>query len=181
MKDNQPLTENLVLPGFDSMRIGNGYDVHRLVENRKLMLGGVDIPFEKGLLGHSDADVLLHAVMDSLLSAAGLRDIGVQFPDTDNAYKNISSLILLKKVKELIFDKNFEVQSVSAVVCAQKPKLGGYLPQMKQAIASALALNEEKVNLSATTTEGLGIVGKGEGIASYAVCLLECKKQPRKT
>lgn len=151
---------------------GNGADAHKLVEGRALILGGVNILFEKGLLGHSDADVLLHAVMDALLSAAGERDIGVQFPDTDKAYEGISSMTLLLKVKRILDRKGLTPLSVSAVIIAQRPRLSGYIPQMKENIAAILEVDSDKVNISATTTEGLGMIGEGQGIASTATCIL---------
>lgn len=155
------------------MRIGTGYDVHKLVSDRKLIMGGVIIPYEKGLLGHSDADVLVHAIMDALLGAAALGDIGKHFPDSDPAYKGASSIELLKKVKELIEDKLYMVENIDATIIAQKPKLATYLPQMVQNIATALGMEEDRVNIKATTEEGLGFTGAGEGIAAQAVCLLE--------
>ncbi len=155
------------------MRIGTGYDVHRLVEDRDLIIGGVKIPYEKGLLGHSDADVLLHAIMDALLGAAALGDIGKHFPDNDAAYKGISSMELLKKVRELIADKLYVVENIDATIIAQKPKLAPYLPQMVLGIAGALGIEEDRVNIKATTEEGLGFTGEGLGIAANAVCLLE--------
>ena len=155
------------------MRIGTGYDVHRLVEDRDLIIGGVKIPYEKGLLGHSDADVLLHAIMDALLGAAALGDIGKHFPDNDAAYKGISSMELLKKVRELIADKLYVVENIDATIIAQKPKLAPYLPQMVLGISGALGIEEDRVNIKATTEEGLGFTGEGLGIAANAVCLLE--------
>lgn len=154
------------------MRIGSGYDVHRLTEGRKLILGGVEIPFEKGLLGHSDADVLVHAVMDALLGAAALGDIGKHFPDTDPAYKGADSMRLLKEVRRLIEEKAYFIENIDATVIAQRPKLAGYIPQMKKNIADVLGLSEEQVNVKATTEEGLGFTGEGLGIAASAVCLL---------
>ena len=154
------------------MRIGSGYDVHRLTEGRKLILGGVEIPFEKGLLGHSDADVLVHAVMDALLGAAALGDIGKHFPDTDPAYKGADSMQLLKEVRRLIEEKAYFIENIDATVIAQRPKLAGYIPQMKKNIADVLGLSEEQVNVKATTEEGLGFTGEGLGIAASAVCLL---------
>ena len=155
------------------MRIGSGYDVHRLTEGRKLILGGVEIPFEKGLLGHSDADVLVHAVMDALLGAAALGDIGKHFPDTDPAYKGADSMQLLKEVRRLIEEKAYFIENIDATVIAQRPKLAGYIPQMKKNIArQVLGLSEEQVNVKATTEEGLGFTGEGLGIAASAVCLL---------
>lgn len=155
------------------MRIGSGYDVHRLVEDRDLIIGGVKIPYEKGLLGHSDADVLLHAIMDALLGAAGLGDIGKHFPDTDASYKGISSIELLKQVKALIEDKLYVIENIDATIIAQRPKLAPYIPDMKKNIAEALELEEDRVNVKATTEEGLGFTGEGLGIAANAVCLLE--------
>ena len=154
------------------MRIGHGYDVHKLVEGRPLILGGVNIPYELGLLGHSDADVLLHAVSDALLGAAGLRDIGYHFPDTDPAYKGADSLELLKIVGEKVAAAGYRVSNVDVTLIAQKPKVGGYIPQMMENIASALALDVSRVNVKATTEEGLGFTGKLEGISCHAVCLL---------
>ena len=154
------------------MRIGNGYDVHRLVEGRKLILGGVEIPYEKGLLGHSDADVLIHAVMDALLGAAALRDIGFHFPDSDPAYEGISSVELLKKVKALLEEKGLHVINVDAVITAQKPKLKDYIEEMIKNIAKALGTDAGNVNVKATTEEGLGFTGEGLGISAYAVCLI---------
>ncbi len=155
------------------MRIGTGYDVHRLVENRALILGGVAIPYEKGLLGHSDADVLLHAIMDALLGAAALGDIGKHFPDKDPAYKGISSLELLKKVGELLAAEHYLVGNIDATVIAQQPKLATYIPDMRENIASTLGIAVSQVNVKATTEEGLGFTGNGEGIAAQAVCLLQ--------
>lgn len=155
------------------MRIGMGYDVHRLTENRKLILGGVEIPYEKGLLGHSDADVLLHAIMDALLGAAALGDIGKHFPDTDPAYKGISSLRLLDHVAGLLKKQGFSVGNIDAVIIAQKPKMAPYIPKMRQNIAQALGISADRVNIKATTEEKLGFTGREEGIASQAVCLLE--------
>lgn len=155
------------------MRIGHGYDVHRLTEGRKLILGGVEIPFECGLDGHSDADVLLHAVMDALLGAAALRDIGVLFPNTDPTYRGISSLALLQTVMERIGEKGLRVGNVDVTVIAQRPKLKDYIPQMRENLATALGVGLERVNIKATTEEGLGFTGSGEGIACHAVCLLE--------
>lgn len=155
------------------MRIGSGYDVHKLVEERDLILGGVKISYEKGLLGHSDADVLIHAIMDALLGAAALGDIGKHFPDTDQAYKGISSIELLKKVKALIEDKLYIIENIDATIIAQKPKLAPYVPEMVKNIAAALELEEDRVNIKATTEEGLGFTGAGLGIAANAICLLE--------
>lgn len=155
------------------MRIGHGYDVHKLVEKRDLILGGVKIPFEKGLLGHSDADVLLHAVSDALLGAAGLRDIGYHFPDTDPAYKDEDSLELLRQVGKKIADRNYRVSNVDVTLIAQRPKVGKYIPEMVQNIADALGVTPDRVNVKATTEEGLGFTGNLEGISCHAVCLLE--------
>lgn len=155
------------------MRIGTGYDVHRLVENRALILGGVAIPYEKGLLGHSDADVLLHAIMDALLGAAALGDIGKHFPDKDPAYKGISSLELLKKVGELLAAEHYLIGNIDATVIAQQPKLASYMEDMRENIATTLGIAKSQVNVKATTEEGLGFTGSGEGIAAQAVCLLE--------
>ncbi len=154
------------------MRIGSGYDVHRLVEGRKLILGGVEIPYEYGLLGHSDADVLLHAIMDALLGAAALRDIGTHFPDTDPKYSGISSILLLEKVRDLLEEHNYIVNNIDATVIAQKPKLKLYIQDMIVNIAEALGLDQSQVNVKATTEEGLGFTGAMEGIASQAVCTL---------
>ena len=155
------------------MRIGHGYDVHRLVECRDLILGGVTIPYEKGLLGHSDADVLTHAVMDALLGAAGLGDIGKLFPDTDMTYKGISSLVLLKTVGEKITEKGYRVGNIDVTMIAQKPKLKDYIPQMVQNIGDVLGIAPDRVNVKATTEEHLGFTGDGSGMACHAVCLLE--------
>ena len=155
------------------MRIGHGYDVHRLVEGRKLILGGQEIPDELGLLGHSDADVLTHAVMDALLGAAGLWDIGHAFPDTDPAYAGISSLLLLERVMEMLRDKGLRVGNVDATILAQRPKLAAHIPAMRQALARTMGVDEARVNVKATTEEGLGFTGRGEGMAAHAVALLE--------
>lgn len=155
------------------MRIGHGYDVHRLVECRDLILGGVTIPYEKGLLGHSDADVLLHAVMDALLGAAGLGDIGKLFPDTDMQYKGISSMVLLQEVGERIAQKGYRIGNIDVTMIAQKPKLKDHIPQMVQNIAKTLQIEESRVNVKATTEEHLGFTGDGSGMACHAVCLLE--------
>lgn len=154
------------------MRIGMGYDVHKLVEDRKLILGGVTIPHEKGLLGHSDADVLLHAVMDALLGAAALGDIGTHFPDTDPAYEGISSLSLLEKVGALLEEKLYMIENIDATIIAQKPKMLPHIPQMRENIAKALNIEVSQVNVKATTEEGLGFTGEGAGISSHAVCML---------
>ncbi|MBP1755969.1 MAG: hypothetical protein H6Q59_2367 [Firmicutes bacterium] len=155
------------------MRIGTGYDVHKLVEDRDLILGGVKIPYEKGLLGHSDADVLLHAIMDALLGAAALGDIGRHFPDHDEAYRGISSIKLVELVRKLLEDKLYLIENIDATIIAQKPKLASYIPSMVKNVAVALGIEEDRVNIKATTEEGLGFTGAGLGIAANAVCLLE--------
>lgn len=159
------------------MRIGHGYDVHRLAEGRKLILGGVEIPWEKGLLGHSDADVLLHAVMDALLGAAALGDIGQLFPDTEKEYEGADSLLLLKRVSELLSQKGWRIENLDSTILAQKPKLSPYILKMRKQIAWACSVNPEQVSVKATTEEGLGFTGKEEGIAAHAVCLLEEMKR----
>lgn len=155
------------------MRVGFGYDVHRLVEERKLILGGVEIPYEKGLLGHSDADVLVHALMDAMLGAAGMGDIGRHFPDTDSRYKGISSMILLQHVTALLAEAGYAVNNVDVTVVAQRPKLAGFIPQMEQNLAQVLKVPVDAVNVKATTTEKLGFEGEGLGISAYAVCSIE--------
>lgn len=155
------------------IRVGMGYDVHRLTEDRDLILGGVKIPWEKGLLGHSDADVLIHAVMDALLGAAALGDIGKHFPDTDPAYKGISSILLLERVTKLLREKGYEIGNIDATIIAQKPKMAPHIPQMRKNLAQAMGVEEDRINIKATTEEGLGFTGRGEGIASQAICLLE--------
>ena len=155
------------------MRIGHGYDVHRLVPDRRLVLGGVEIPFERGLLGHSDADVLTHAVMDALLGAAALGDIGQHFPDHDPAYAGADSLVLLDQVTVLLAEWGWRVGNVDATVIAQRPKLASYIPQMRANLARRMGVELEQVNVKATTEEGLGFTGGGEGIAAHAVVLLE--------
>ncbi|ONI37803.1 2-C-methyl-D-erythritol 2,4-cyclodiphosphate synthase [Candidatus Epulonipiscium fishelsonii] len=155
------------------MRIGMGYDVHKLVENRDLILGGVKIEYIKGLLGHSDADVLLHAIMDALLGASGLGDIGTHFPDTDEKYKGISSLKLLENVGILLKDNHFSISNIDSTIVAQKPKLLPYINTMRENIARTLKLEVNQINIKATTEEGLGFTGSGEGISSYAITLLE--------
>ena len=154
-------------------RIGHGYDVHRLAEGRRLILGGVDIPWERGLLGHSDADVLTHAVMDALLGAAGLGDIGRHFPDTDPAYAGADSLKLLAHVVALLRERGFTVGNVDATVLAQRPKLAPHIPQMRDNLARTMEVGPEQVNVKATTEEGLGFTGSGEGMAAHAVALIE--------
>ena len=155
------------------MRIGHGYDVHRLTEGRKLILGGVEIPYEKGLLGHSDADVLAHAVMDALLGAAGLGDIGQHFPDNDDRYLGADSLDLLKEVCRLLKEKGYRVGNVDATVIAQRPKLMSYIPEMRKNLADAMNVDKDAVNVKATTEEKLGFTGEGLGIAAHAVALIE--------
>ena len=155
------------------MRVGFGYDVHRLVEERKLILGGVEIPYEKGLLGHSDADVLVQAVMDAMLGAAGMGDIGRHFPDSDNQYKGIDSMILLEKVTELLTEAGYMVNNMDVTVVAQRPKLAGFIPQMEENLAKAVKVEKEAVNVKATTTEKLGFEGEGLGMSAYAVCTIK--------
>ena len=155
------------------MRVGMGYDVHRLAEGRKLIIGGVDIPYEKGLLGHSDADVLLHAISDSLLGAAALGDIGKHFPDNDPKYKGADSLKLLEQVGKMIDDERFIIQNIDATIVAQAHKMRPYSDQMRANIADALSIDIGQVNVKATTEEGLGFTGSGEGISAYSICMLE--------
>ena len=154
------------------MRIGMGYDVHRLGDDRDLIIGGVKIPYEKGLIGHSDADVLIHAIMDALLGAAALGDIGKHFPDTDDAYKGISSLKLLAKVGDLLTENHFVIDNIDATIIAQKPKMRPYIDEMNKNIADTLGVEYNRVNVKATTEEGLGFTGSGEGISSQAICML---------
>jgi 2-C-methyl-D-erythritol 2,4-cyclodiphosphate synthase len=155
------------------MRIGHGYDVHRLTEGRKLILGGVEIPYDKGLLGHSDADVLAHAVADSLLGAAALGDIGTHFPDTDPAFKNADSLVLLTRVCALLAQKNYRIANIDATIIAQAPKLKPYIEAMRERLAAACGVDLDQISVKATTEEHLGFTGTGEGIAAHAVCLIE--------
>ena len=155
------------------MRIGTGYDVHRLTEGRDLIIGGVNIPFEKGLLGHSDADVLLHAIMDALLGAAALGDIGKHFPDSDMQYKGISSLELCRRVRILLEENLFFPENIDATIIAQAPKMRPHIDKMNENVAKALNIDVNKVNIKATTEEGLGFTGSGEGISSQAICILE--------
>ena len=155
------------------MRIGMGYDVHKLVENRDLILGGVKIPYEKGLLGHSDADVLLHAIMDALLGAAALGDIGKHFPDTDPAYKGASSMELLKQVGALIEQKLYVIGNIDATIIAQRPKMAPHIEKMRENVAEALGIEKDQINIKATTEEGLGFTGSGEGISSQAIAALD--------
>ena len=157
------------------MRIGHGYDVHKFADNRKLVLGGVEIPFEKGLLGHSDADVLLHAICDALLGAAALGDIGKHFPPSDNAFKDIDSRILLKKTVEMLNNSGYKTVNIDATVVAQKPKLSDYIISMRQNIAEDMGMDINFVSVKATTEEGLGFTGQMQGISAHAVCLIEQK------
>ncbi len=159
------------------MRIGNGYDVHRFAEGRKLILGGVDVPHEKGLDGHSDADVLLHAIMDAMLGAAALGDIGQHFPDTDEAYKGISSVKLLQHTAALLDKEGYAVVNIDSIIAAQRPKLMSYLPQMRENIANAAGMDPGDVSVKATTTERLGFEGREEGISAWAVVLIERKER----
>lgn len=154
-------------------RVGMGYDVHQLVEDRKLIVGGVEIPFEKGLLGHSDADVLVHAIMDGLLGAVALPDIGTLFPDNDMEYKDIDSTVLLARVMEKLWEKGYRVVNVDAVIMAQRPKMMPHIPAMREKLAKVMGVEEDCVGIKATTTEGLGFVGREEGMAAQAVCLVE--------
>lgn len=154
------------------MRIGTGYDVHKLVRNRKLIIGGVEIPYEKGLLGHSDADVLLHAIIDSLLGAASLGDIGKHFPDSDERYKGISSILLLKEVAKILKNHGYVILNIDSIIIAQNPKMAPHIEQIKENIASALEISADKVSVKATTEEGLGFTGTGEGISAQSICLI---------
>lgn len=154
------------------MRIGLGYDVHRLVEERDLIIGGVTIPYEKGLLGHSDADVLLHAIMDSLLGASALGDIGTHFPDTDERYRGASSIKLLEEVGKLLYKNGFSINNIDSTIIAQKPRMSPHIMNMRENIAKALNIDINKINVKATTEEGLGFTGAGEGISSQSICLL---------
>lgn len=155
------------------MRVGMGYDVHRVTEGRDMIIGGVKIPYEKGLLGHSDADVLVHAVMDALLGAAGLGDIGLHFPDTDPKYKGISSIKLLEHVGKLLDEHLYVIENIDATIIAQRPKMRPHIPEMEQNMADALGISVEQINVKATTEEGLGFTGSGEGISAQAICALE--------
>jgi len=157
------------------VRIGFGYDVHQLAENRKLIIGGVHIPYDKGLSGHSDADVLVHAIMDSILGALALGDIGKHFPDTDMKYKDISSIYLLSKVREIMDNSGYEIGNIDATIGAQRPKLSSYIDSMREIIGDTLKTASNNINVKATTTEHLGFVGREEGISAYAVCLLQKK------
>jgi len=155
------------------MRIGTGYDVHRLISGRKLILGGLTIPFEKGLLGHSDADVLVHSICDALLGAAGLGDIGLHFPDTDSRFKDISSIKLLEKTNKMVCEKGFNLKNIDCTVFAQEPKISPFREKMQQNIANATNADPNCINIKATTTEGLGMFGRGEGIGALSVVLIE--------
>lgn len=162
------------------MRIGHGYDVHRLEAGRKLILGGVDIAYEKGLLGHSDADVLAHAISDALLGAAALGDIGGHFPDTDPAYENADSLLLLSKVCEMLEEKNYKIGNIDATILAQAPRIKPYIGEMRKNLAAACKIALDQISVKATTEEGLGFTGTGEGIAAHAVCIIESGKDGQK-
>lgn len=168
----EQLSLTMVERRITKMRIGMGYDVHRLIEGRKLVMGGVEIPYERGLLGHSDADVLLHAIMDALLGAAALGDIGKHFPDTDPAYKGVSSVKLLEHVGALLEKNLFLIENIDATIIAQAPKMRPHIDAMRENIAQALGITVEQVNVKATTEEGLGFTGTGEGISAQAICLL---------
>lgn len=157
------------------IRVGMGYDVHKLTEGRDLILGGVPIPYEKGLLGHSDADVLIHAVMDALLGAAALGDIGKHFPDTDPKYKGISSMLLLEETARLLKEQGYAIGNIDATIIAQRPKMAPHIPQMRENLAKCLGISQAQVNIKATTEEGLGFTGNGQGISSQAICLIEKK------
>lgn len=157
------------------LRIGFGYDVHKIVEDRKMIIGGVEIPFEKGLLGHSDADVLVHAIMDGILGALALGDIGKHFPDTDPKYKDISSIYLLSEVYKLMDEKGYKIGNIDGTIVAQRPKMAGYIDDMRRIVAKTLNMHIDDINIKATTTEWLGFVGKEEGISSYSVCILKKK------
>ncbi|MEA4920594.1 MAG: 2-C-methyl-D-erythritol 2,4-cyclodiphosphate synthase [Clostridiaceae bacterium] len=154
------------------MRVGNGYDVHRLAEGRRLIIGGVDIPYEKGLDGHSDADVLTHAIIDSLFGAAALPDIGTHFPDTDPQYKGADSILLLKRTGEIINEKGFRIGNIDTIIVAQRPKMMPHIPLMRETIANALQLDVNRISIKATTEEGLGFTGTGEGISAYSTALI---------
>ena len=155
------------------MRVGMGYDVHKLVPGLPLIIGGIQIPYEKGLLGHSDADVLTHVIMDALLGAAALGDIGKHFPDTDAKYKGISSILLLKEVAELLEEQQFIIENIDATIIAQQPKMRPYIDEMRQTLADALNIQIDQINIKATTEEGLGFTGSGEGISAQAICAIE--------
>lgn len=158
------------------MRIGFGYDVHQLVEDRELIIGGIKIPFEKGLLGHSDADVLVHAIMDSILGALALGDIGKHFPDTDNQYKDISSIELLSRVYRIMEESGYSIGNIDATIVAQRPKIAPYIESMRKMVSDTLHMSIDDINIKATTTEWLGFVGREEGISSYSVCIINKNK-----
>ena len=162
-----------MLSGRNNMRVGMGYDVHKLVEGRPLILGGVTIPYEKGLLGHSDADCLVHAIMDSLLGAAALGDIGKHFPDTDPRYEGADSMKLLSEVKKMLDDRSYIIGNIDATIIAQKPKMASFIPEMRQRIADTLEIELDRINVKATTEEGLGFTGEGRGISCQSIALLE--------
>ncbi len=162
-----------MVKGGEALRIGIGYDVHRLESGRRLVLGGAEIPYSRGLLGHSDADVLVHAICDALLGAAGLGDIGRHFPDTDDRYRGISSLLLLSRVNSMLGEAGYRVNNIDSTIAAQEPRLAGYIEDMRNNIARQLSINPARVNVKATTTEGLGFAGRGEGISAQAVALIE--------
>ena len=155
------------------MRIGHGYDVHKLVEERRLIMGGVEIPWDKGLLGHSDADVLIHAICDALLGAANLRGIGYHFPDSDERYHNIDSKVLLRETVALLYDKGYAIGNIDATICAEQPKLNPHIPSMQQTLANVMGIENDCVSIKATTTEKLGFTGRKEGISAYATVLIE--------
>ena len=155
------------------MRIGIGYDVHKLIAGRNLILGGISVPFDRGLSGHSDADVLTHAIMDALLGAAGLNDIGFQFPPSDPKFKDISSLVLLDKVKNLVASKGFKINNIDAIIAAEQPKMAPFIEDMRRKLSQTLGINMEQLMVKATTTDGLGFIGQGEGIAAYAIASLD--------
>ncbi|WP_353893410.1 2-C-methyl-D-erythritol 2,4-cyclodiphosphate synthase [Proteinivorax hydrogeniformans] len=157
------------------MKIGIGYDVHKLVNDRKLIVGGVDIPFEKGLAGHSDSDVLIHAIMDSILGPLGLGDIGTLFPDTDQKFKDIDSMVLLKEVKNKLKERSIKIGNIDCVIMAQRPKMAPHIKKMRMNIANVLCIDESQITIKATTTEGLGFIGREEGIAAQAVSLFYCQ------
>lgn len=172
-KITEKINFSLIKIGGRLVRVGIGYDVHKLTENRKLILGGIEIPYEKGLMGHSDADVLIHAIMDALLGAAAKGDIGKNFPDNDEKYKDISSMILLKRVKDILNEDGYTVVNIDSTIVAQRPKLASYIDSMRKNIAEVLEIEIEQINIKATTEEGLGFTGEGKGISAYAICMLK--------
>lgn len=172
-KITEKINFSLIKIGGRPVRVGIGYDVHKLTENRKLILGGIEIPYEKGLMGHSDADVLIHAIMDALLGAAAKGDIGKNFPDNDEKYKDISSMILLKRVKDILNEDGYTVVNIDSTIVAQRPKLASYIDSMRKNIAEVLEIEIEQINIKATTEEGLGFTGEGKGISAYAICMLK--------